>query len=148
MGDRIGHRGPDGEGYLIGSAGNGPLRRSSRGEITGADTSIAVGFAHRRLTIIDLSERGDQPLVDASGEYAVVNRTDYEARWFDREALAVMLNGSDRSGRERAARLAGYQPEALASPSLGRLRPSAELAASALATTSSTIGWLCSAHSS
>jgi asparagine synthetase B (glutamine-hydrolysing) len=51
-------------------------------------------------------------------------------------------------GRERAVRLAGYQPEALASPSLGRLRPSAELAASVLATTSSTIGWLFSAHSS
>ena len=72
MGDRIAHRGPDGEGYLLGSSGSTPLRRSSRQEIADtAGTPAALGFAHRRLTIIDLSERSDQPLVDASGEYAI-----------------------------------------------------------------------------
>jgi asparagine synthase (glutamine-hydrolysing) len=72
MDDRIAHRGPDGEAYLLESTGKGSLRRSSRAEITGVDdSSAAVGFAHRRLTIIDLSERSDQPLVDASGDYAI-----------------------------------------------------------------------------
>jgi asparagine synthase (glutamine-hydrolysing) len=72
MGDRIAHRGPDGEGYLLGSPGSTRLRRTSREEIADTgDTAAAVGFAHRRLTIIDLSERSDQPLVDGSGDYAI-----------------------------------------------------------------------------
>jgi asparagine synthase (glutamine-hydrolysing) len=72
MGDRIAHRGPDGEGYLLASPESTRLRRSSREEIADfGDTAAAVGFAHRRLTIIDLSERSDQPLVDASGDHAI-----------------------------------------------------------------------------
>jgi asparagine synthase (glutamine-hydrolysing) len=72
MNDRISHRGPDGEGYLLGSSGKGRLRRSSRDEVeNSAEALSAVGFAHRRLTIIDLTERSDQPLVDASGKFAI-----------------------------------------------------------------------------
>jgi asparagine synthase (glutamine-hydrolysing) len=43
MTDSIAHRGPDGEGHWIGLNGN-------------------VGFGHRRLSIIDLSEDGKQPM--------------------------------------------------------------------------------------
>jgi asparagine synthase (glutamine-hydrolysing) len=72
MNDRIEHRGPDGEAYLLDSAGPGPLRRISRDRISSADgTGAGVGFAHRRLTIIDLTERSDQPLVDDTGEHAI-----------------------------------------------------------------------------
>jgi asparagine synthase (glutamine-hydrolysing) len=72
MSDRIEHRGPDGEGYLIDAAQGDALRRSSRDQITGhGGTPPTVAFAHRRLTIIDLSERSDQPLIDASGDYGI-----------------------------------------------------------------------------
>jgi asparagine synthase (glutamine-hydrolysing) len=43
MTDVISHRGPDGEGYWISDNGN-------------------VGFGHRRLSIIDLTENGSQPM--------------------------------------------------------------------------------------
>lgn len=43
MTDRIAHRGPDGEGQWISSDGR-------------------TGLAHRRLSIIDLSDAGKQPM--------------------------------------------------------------------------------------
>ncbi|MFN4148337.1 MAG: N-acetylglutaminylglutamine amidotransferase, partial [Rhodocyclaceae bacterium] len=51
MNARLVRRGPDGEGYW--SAG-------------------PVAFAHRRLAIIDLSERSRQPMVDAAAGFALV----------------------------------------------------------------------------
>ena len=71
MGDALEHRGPDGEGYLL-SDRDRRLTRLSRDAVSSAGVEPgSVGFAHRRLTIIDLSERSDQPLVDASGELAI-----------------------------------------------------------------------------
>ena len=51
MSMRLARRGPDGAGYWQ----NGP-----------------VAFAHRRLAIIDLSERSHQPMVDAASGLALV----------------------------------------------------------------------------
>ncbi len=48
MADAIAHRGPDGEGYWI-------------------NQSKSVGFAHRRLSIIDLSEAAGQPMLYSPG---------------------------------------------------------------------------------
>jgi asparagine synthase (glutamine-hydrolysing) len=71
LGDALEHRGPDGEGYLLGP-GDGPLTRFTREQLGWQPGGAAqVGFAHRRLTIIDLSERSDQPLVDAAGRLAI-----------------------------------------------------------------------------
>ena len=51
MTDRIGHRGPDSDGFYV----NGP-----------------VALGHRRLSIIDLSERSNQPLFDSTGRFAII----------------------------------------------------------------------------
>ena len=50
MGDALNHRGPDGEGFWQ----EGP-----------------VGFAHRRLAVIDLSEAAAQPMVSRCGRYVL-----------------------------------------------------------------------------
>ncbi len=53
MCDTIIHRGPDGYGYWIGGKNNN------------------VGFGHRRLSIIDLSEAGQQPMEFKAGRYTI-----------------------------------------------------------------------------
>ena len=51
MGDVIAHRGPDAHGeYLEGK----------------------IGLCHRRLSVIDLSESGNQPMVSSNGRYIIV----------------------------------------------------------------------------
>jgi asparagine synthase (glutamine-hydrolysing) len=52
MSDRIAHRGPDDAGCWI-------------------DAEAGLVLAHRRLSILDLSDAGHQPMVSASGRYVV-----------------------------------------------------------------------------
>ena len=49
---RMSHRGPDGEGSYFSEDG-------------------LVGFGHRRLSILDLSEKGSQPMVSRSGRFVI-----------------------------------------------------------------------------
>jgi len=51
MGDALSHRGPDDEGLFIDGK---------------------AGLAHRRLSILDLSSRGHQPMADSSGRFWIV----------------------------------------------------------------------------
>src|SRR5690606_3191630 len=52
MGRRLAHRGPDAEGFW-------------------AERGRRVAFAHRRLSVIDLSEAANQPMLGGAGETAV-----------------------------------------------------------------------------
>jgi asparagine synthase (glutamine-hydrolysing) len=53
MGDSISYRGPDDSGYF-------------------SDPAAGVGLVHRRLSILDLSPAGHQPMTSPSGRYVIV----------------------------------------------------------------------------
>jgi asparagine synthase (glutamine-hydrolysing) len=52
MGEQVAHRGPDDSGIWI-------------------DAELGVGIAHRRLSIIDLSPTGSQPMISRDGRYVI-----------------------------------------------------------------------------
>lgn len=68
MTDAISHRGPDGEGHWI--EGN-------------------IGFGHRRLSIIDLSPSGNQPMISSDGRYVLT----YNGEIYNFRDLRMELEG-------------------------------------------------------
>ena len=56
----INHRGPDDQGHHV-------------------DQAAGLFFSHRRLSILDVSERGKQPMSSADGRWTVV----YNGEWYD-----------------------------------------------------------------
>lgn len=69
----LAHRGPDDSGLWI-------------------DAEARIGLGHRRLSIIDLSPEGHQPMVSASGRYVVA----YNGEIYNYQVLKAEL---DRTGR-------------------------------------------------
>ena len=99
MADRLAHRGPDGEGTLIDGS---------------------VGLAHRRLAVIDLSDRAAQPMATPDGQFActfngeIYNfralREELEARghrFFSSSDTEVLLHGYREWGVELPSHLHG-----------------------------------------
>jgi len=71
MSDALTHRGPDGFGYMLFSLEDGVRTWINRPITVDRPGLDLVGFAHRRLSIIDLSEENAQPMPDSSGRCCV-----------------------------------------------------------------------------
>lgn len=69
MTDRLAHRGPDDEGHWI-------------------DRETGVALGHRRLSIVDLSLNGHQPMVSSCGRYVIV----LNGEIYNHEALRESLD--------------------------------------------------------
>jgi asparagine synthase (glutamine-hydrolysing) len=77
MGHAIAHRGPDGSGIF---------------------TDRALGFAHRRLSIIDLTTSGDQPMRSSDGRYCLI----YNGELYNFRELRKELEARGRRFRGRS----------------------------------------------
>ncbi len=62
------HRGPDDSGFLTMRRGNVRVARSLP-----LEEAFEVGFAHRRLAILDLTDTGWQPMASNSGRYYLIH---------------------------------------------------------------------------
>jgi asparagine synthase (glutamine-hydrolysing) len=96
MSARIAHRGPDGQGLWI----------NHEGEITPARPQ--VGLAHRRLAIIDLDERANQPFTDAQGHWLIYNGEIYNYRELRKELEQLLPNYPWRTQSDTEVLIASY----------------------------------------
>ena len=67
MADRLRHRGPDGEGVVLLSENPSSCRFFPTTNPSQSAGQHHAGFAHKRLSIIDLTESGVQPMTTADG---------------------------------------------------------------------------------
>lgn len=100
MASRLRHRGPDAQG-------------------TWADEAMGIALGHRRLSILDLSPAGSQPMLSLSGRLAIafngeiynhqalrerIESRDGRIAWRGRSDTEVLLEAIERLGLERALR--------------------------------------------
>ncbi len=72
MADTLHHRGPDDSGIWI-------------------DETSGIAFGHRRLSIIDLSPEGHQPMISACGRYVIV----FNGEIYNYREIRTMLNDAN-----------------------------------------------------
>jgi asparagine synthase (glutamine-hydrolysing) len=91
MRDRLAHRGPDGAGSWIGRVGSG-----------------SVGLAHRRLSIIDLSDAAQQPMASTDGSFRLVYNGEIY-NYLELRAELVRLGAVFRTRSDTEVLLAAYE---------------------------------------
>lgn len=97
MATRLSHRGPDSDGYWL-------------------DGVTGVGFGHRRLSVLDLSNAGHQPMTSRSGRYVLI----FNGEIYNHEALRRELDLGDWNGRSDTETLLALIDDAGIAQSLQR----------------------------
>jgi asparagine synthase (glutamine-hydrolysing) len=96
MSARVAHRGPDGAGLWINHEGEATAERPQ------------VGLVHRRLAIIDLDERANQPFTDGRGRWLVFNGEIYNYRELRKELESLLPDYAWRTQSDTEVLLASY----------------------------------------
>jgi asparagine synthase (glutamine-hydrolysing) len=86
------HRGPDGEGVWSQTLGNG----------------LELALGHRRLSILDLSPAGAQPMVDASGKFVLTYNGEIY-NYLEVQAELVALGANFRSHSDTEVLIEAYK---------------------------------------
>src|SRR6266568_6011118 len=134
MNDRQAHRGPDGAGYLLGWPSDGRFTDVLLRDLSQWDgrAPVRMALGHRRLAILDLSDRGIQPMT-ADGATIVFNgeiynhrelRSELEGtgcRFSTRTDTEVLLQAYRRWGEGCLERIQGMFAFAIWDRRLGRL---------------------------
>ncbi len=93
MANSLAHRGPDGEGFLLGSGAWPDLRYCFRRRTDAESGDVRVGLGHRRLAILDLSDRGLQPMCTPDRRTWVV----FNGEIYNHLAIKATLKGNGYS---------------------------------------------------
>jgi asparagine synthase (glutamine-hydrolysing) len=89
---------PDGWRSVLSSMANQLVHRGPDSSGIWFDTQAGVGLAHRRLSIIDLSPGGHQPMLSRSGRFVIV----FNGEIYNFEALRAELIAYGHSFRSRS----------------------------------------------
>jgi len=98
MSTALAHRGPDGFGYALYSSEDGVRTWINRTIPTEQSERSVLGFAHRRLSIIDLSEENAQPMCDRTGRCCVAYNGEIYNYVELRKELEVLGFGFETTG--------------------------------------------------
>jgi asparagine synthase (glutamine-hydrolysing) len=105
MTDRLRHRGPNAEGLLLVDTRGGDTWHGDRAVHTNTHFDLALG--HRRLSILDLSDAGKQPMSSATGrQWIVYNGEIYN--FVELRAKLSRLGHAFRTGTDTEVLLAAY----------------------------------------
>ena len=136
MTDRQAHRGPDGEGFLLGWDGEDGFAHKLVPHTQQWDgrAPVRLALGHRRLAILDLSDRGLQPMSVGDGKcWIVFNgeiynhrelRSELETRGYSfgtRTDTEVLLQAYRQWGEDCLSRLQGMYAFAIWDGASGRL---------------------------
>lgn len=109
------HRGPDGEGLWFFAGGSGAAAAVATDETPAAlrlaaapPPGATLGFGHRRLSILDLSPAGHQPMADAAGD-AVITYNGEIYNYLELRAELVRAGHTFHTGTDTEVILAAWR---------------------------------------
>ena len=110
MNDLLSHRGPDGAAFMLAGGRWGELSHSfvRQADAGPASPNVRVALGHRRLAILDLSERGLQPMRGSrEGTWIVFNGEVYNHR--ELRDLLGSKGHAFKTGTDTEVLLAAYE---------------------------------------